>query len=109
MLQPFVKLADPASYLACKLDLSVDIEARQHWIRFFRKNFDVILKLGVGAATARGEAIDSVTCRAKACRAEFDGIFNAFEANPQAAGRVTMLTIDAWRDETLRTHGFIDP
>jgi uncharacterized protein with ATP-grasp and redox domains len=106
--QPFVKLADPATYVACRLDLSVDAEARQHWVRFFRKNFDTILKLGVDAAVARHEPLAAATNRAGACRAEFDQIFDSFDANPRATGRVTMLTIDAWRDDTLRKHGFAD-
>ncbi|HSV12918.1 MAG TPA: ARMT1-like domain-containing protein [Tepidisphaeraceae bacterium] len=107
-LQPFVKLADPARYVACAMDLSVDHDARQHWVRFFRKNFDTILKLGVDAAAARGESREAATDRAKSCRAEFDEIFDAYTASPSAAGRVTMLTIDAWRDDTLRKHGFTD-
>jgi type II pantothenate kinase len=114
MNQPFVKLADPRSYVACSWDLSSDDEARKHWIGFFRRNYDVILKLGVEAAVARGETLDSATARARACRAEFDSIFDSFEADPngprgkQGHERVTMLTIDAWRDDTLRKHGFQD-
>lgn len=113
MKQPFVKLADRHSYLACSWDLTSDDEARAHWIGFFRRNYRTILKLGVEAAVSRGEAPDTASGRAVACRAEFDSIFDAFEADPRGAGRqgherVTMLTIDGWRDGTLRKHGFLD-
>lgn len=113
MKQPFVKLTDAGSYRACSWDLLCDDEARAHWIGFFRRNYDVILKLGVEAAVVRGESLESATGRARACRAEFNSIFNAFEANPRflldrGYDRVTMLTIDNWRDGNLRKHGFYD-
>ena len=67
-----------------------------------------ILRLGVEAATARGESFDSATARASACQAEFVARFQAYGDNPTAAGRVTILTLDQWRDELLRKHGFVD-
>ena len=112
-LSPFVKLADASKYIACAWDLSADHEGRAHWVAFFIRHLETILKLGMTAAEARGEAVDSARARADACRAEFVPHFNAFAADPSGAGmhglsRVTILTLDTWRDRILRNHGFID-
>ena len=63
-LQPFVLLADPAKYLACNWDLNVDAIARVHWVNFFCRHVETILKLGVEAETARGETLVTATKRA---------------------------------------------
>ena len=84
-LSPFVKLADPARYVACSWDLSADHEGRAHWVAFFIRHLETILKLGVAAAVARGDALDTSTARADACRAEFVPYFEAFAAD--RAGR----------------------
>lgn len=106
---PFCLLADPAHYIAFPWDLATDAALRNHWVNFFRKYFDTILGLGIRAAIARGQAEASVRQRAAACRALMMSRFDAFDANPTAFGRVTMLTFDAWRDGALRDHGFDDP
>ncbi len=113
MLQPFVKLKDPERYLACTWDLAKDDEGRAHWVGFFRRHINTILKVGVEAATARGESLDAAIQRAGACRQEFEQIADAFMADPAGAGRhgqarVTILVLDEWRDSTLRKHGFPD-
>jgi uncharacterized protein with ATP-grasp and redox domains len=113
MPTPFVKLADPDRYLPCSGDLALDNESRAHWVRFFKSHLSTILKLGVDAGTARGQALDQVSARAEACRREFDGHFDAFAADPIAIGKrngraVTILTLDRWRDDILRKHGFVD-
>jgi damage-control phosphatase, subfamily II, stand-alone protein len=113
MPTPFVKLADPQHYVACAWDLVLDAEGRAHWIRFFKSHLNTILKLGVAAATARGESLDAATARADACRRQFYEHFDEFAADPHALGkhdghRVTILTLDTWRDEILRKHGFVD-
>ena len=110
---PFIKLADPSRYVACSWDLCQDADGRAHWIRFFKSHLNTVLKLGVDAATARGIALDNATARADACRIEFYAHFDKFAADPQALARhhnqrVTILTLDKWRDEILRKHGFVD-
>ena len=55
VLEPFCKLADPASYVACNWDMRVDHVARKYWVSFFKRHINLILKLGVEAAIARGE------------------------------------------------------
>ena len=111
--QPFVKLADPAGYVACSWDLSRDAEGRDHWVGFFKRHLETILSLAREAVRARGGDVADAGRRGDACRAEFHGVFDAFAADPFGAGkrgcdRVTILTLDTWRDEILRRHGFVD-
>ena len=106
---PFVLLADPNTYVACGWDLTQDAEGRNYWVDFFIKHLETLLALGVAAATRRGESEMSVKARVDACRAEFTPFFRAFAADPTSRGRVTILTLDEWRDQILRRHGFIDP
>lgn len=108
-VEPFVKLLDPAAYEACRWDMRVDHEARAYWVDFFKKHIRTILKLGLGVATSRGEDLAAVQTRIEACYEEFVTRFDTFNADPEHAERVTMLTMDEWRDEILRAHGFIDP
>jgi uncharacterized protein with ATP-grasp and redox domains len=113
MASPFVKLADALTYVACSWDLSADAEGRAHWIEFFKRHLRTILSLGVAAAVARGESPVEADLRAKSCMAGFDAVFDLFAADPHGAGkqgcdRVTILTMDQWRDAILRRHGFID-
>ncbi len=107
-LQPFVKLADPSGYVACDWDLTIDHDARAHWVAFFKRHFDTILSLGVEAAKTRGEDAASATARADSCRAAFHRVFDDYDADPARHGRVTILTLDEWRDNLLRKHGFVD-
>jgi type II pantothenate kinase len=106
--KPFVKLADPATYIACNWDLTIDAQGRRHWADFFCRHVDTLLKLGVEAAVARGESLDSARGRAAACRTEFVPVFQQFGENPSGRGRVTIFTLDEWRDQLLRKYGFID-
>src|SRR5690606_7165482 len=105
---PFVKLADPDSYVACNWDLTADPAGREHWVAFFKRHINTILSLGVEAATARGEDEPSANRRADACRDEFYRIFDAYAADPASHGVVTILTLDEWRDQLLRKYGFVD-
>lgn len=105
---PFVKLADPATYVACDWDLTIDAEGRRHWVDFFCRHVETLLTLGVEAAVARGESIVCAQGRAAACRTEFVPVFQRFGDRPLGSGRVTILTLDEWRDGLLRKHGFVD-
>ena len=106
--EPFVLLADPASYVACSWDLSVDADGRGHWVAFFKRHLETILALAADMARARSQDLADVARRGDACRAAFHAAFDAFAAAPGAAGRVTILTLDQWRDAILRRHGFVD-
>ena len=110
-MKPFVKLADPSSYVACSWNLSEDHAGREYWVEFFIKHLETLLGLGIAAATRRGEPTASAHARADACRAAFTPYFRAFHASPDdhsPGARVTILTLDEWRDELLRKHGFVD-
>jgi uncharacterized protein with ATP-grasp and redox domains len=106
--RPFAILADPAKYVACDWDLTIDAEGRTHWVDFFCRHIETLLKLGVAADVARGEEIASAQARADACRTEFVPTFQRFGQNPAGRGRVTILVLDEWRDQLLRKHGFTD-
>ena len=105
----FCKLSDPATYVACDWNLVEDAEGRVYWIEMFKRHFKTLLRLGLDVSTARGEATDAAEERTKRCRAHFDAIFDDFAANPRRQPRVTILTLDEWRDQTLRKFGFDDP
>lgn len=108
-MKPFCKLADPVGYVACDWDFALDPAGRAYWIEFFPKHLDTILRAAVEAATARGQTESSASARAHACRCDLVNRFEQYAASPLAFGRVTILTFDAWRDEILRRHGFVDP
>ncbi len=99
--QPFVKLADPASYQACDWDLSQDEDGRLHWVSFFKRHINTIL----GLALESGQTDSS---RAQRVRDDLTLKLDDFAARPHAFGRVTMLDLDRWRDQILRAHGIRD-
>ena len=103
-LQPFCKLADPARYRACDWDLCLDHEGRAYWVGFFKRHLETILRLGVRCSNAGPKGED----RAAACRAEFGAFFDLFMEAPGSHECVTILTLDEWRDNLLRKHGFVD-
>lgn len=104
-LVPFCKLANPNSYIACSWDLSTEEVGRNHWVPFFKRHLDTILKFGIDSAQSKADAIK----RAENCKRDFFKTFDAFAENPSGHGRVTILTLDGWRDEILRRWGFDDP
>ncbi len=108
-MSPFVKLADPKNYIACRWDFRFDHEARAYWVPFFKQHVNTIMKLGVDVLTRRGMPLAAAETMTVSCREEFYAHFDRFAADPQGAGRVTILTLDAWRDDILRKHGFVDP
>ena len=104
-LRPFVKLADPATYRPCTLDLVGDAAARDYWCDFFCEHIHLVLRLGV---EADGDSPESRQ-RAAACAAELIAHFRDFQQNPANYGTdVSILTLDQWRDRHLRQHGFVD-
>lgn len=107
-LSPFVKLSDHTSYVACDWDLAADADGRRYWVDLFKRHFDTVLELGVSAAVLRGQESGAAAARAQSCRDEFHREFNAFAASPRDFGRVTILTLDQWRDRLLQRFGFID-
>jgi uncharacterized protein with ATP-grasp and redox domains len=109
MMVPFCKLAHPQRYLACSWDLTQDPAGRRYWVGFFIRHLETMLQLGAAAAQRQGESPPAIEARSAACRLEFSACFNRFTADPPSHGKVTILTLDQWRDRILRRHGFADP
>lgn len=107
-MSPFVLLADVAGYVACDWDLATDTRGREYWTPFFKRHLETIFSLGKAAEMARGGDEQAIEVRKDACRAEFHARFDGFASEPGKWGRVTILTLDIWRDEILRRHGFVD-
>jgi type II pantothenate kinase len=103
-LRPFRLLKDPATYVACDWDLCADHDGRAYWVGFFKRHLETILKLGVACSNAAPRASD----RAAACRKEFCDFFDRFHNAPADWECVSILTLDDWRDNFLRKHGFVD-
>src|SRR5438477_3911510 len=101
-LEPFCKLADPSSYTACNWNLCEDHPARAHWVGFFKRHLETILKLGTTSSNAAPHAAE----RTAACRREYLACFDRFAVRPHDYQNVTILTLDAWRDGLLRKYGF---
>jgi uncharacterized protein with ATP-grasp and redox domains len=107
-LEPFVKLADPSTYVACAWDLTADMAARHHWVAFFKRHIRTILKLGHDAGVVRGRVADEMARAVEACSVEFDATFDALVAQEACDERLTILALDARRDALLQKHGFHD-
>lgn len=107
-LKPFTLLSDPTRYVACGMELTSDEYARNYWVEFFVRHIELLLSMGVSSSVIRGEPEESARRRADLCRSEFVRRFENFLANPRSNGPVTILTLDCWRDEILRRHGFVD-
>lgn len=103
-MSPFCKLAAADQYVACDWDLSLDREAREYWVPFFKQHLLTMLNMGI---IAGGSSVDCKR-RAAECQSEFWGHFDRYAASPTDFGRVTIYTLDAWRDQFLRKHGFDD-
>jgi type II pantothenate kinase len=104
----FVLLADPSTYRPSDWDLAVDPTGRAYWIDLFRTNFRTILKLAIDMDLARGAPMSVAQSQADKAAADFDAQLDAFAAHPDRFGMVGILTLDEWRDSTLRRHGYQD-
>jgi type II pantothenate kinase len=108
-LEPFCLLADRDGYVACAWDLSEDPDGRAYWVDMFHRHFRTLLKFGIDSVEARGGDLADARARAERAANELDARLDAFLAQPKRLGRVTIWTLDTWRDGTLRKHGFEDP
>lgn len=106
-MAPFTLLADSNTYVACDWDLSLDPAGRQYWVDLFKRHFETILSQAVKSAATDGTA-EQAQAAVAPCRRLLHDRLEAFELNPHEYGRVTILTLDAWRDDALRTYGFVD-
>ncbi len=110
-LSPFVLLADPQHYVACNWDLGADEPSRVHWVGFFKTHFQMMLKLALTELQSEGLSAETATRNCLAAANELDGVLTAYAEDPRSTrwgGRVTILTLDRWRDAILRRYGIRD-
>jgi type II pantothenate kinase len=108
-LEPFVLLSDVSGYRPCAWSFLEDDAGREHWVPFFIRHFDTILNLGTEVELSRGAAPGEVAARVEGCRADFRARFGGYLERYREYGRITILDLDKWRDETLRKYGLVDP
>lgn len=105
----FPLLADPMGYVASPWDLSENDTRRAYWLKLFRDHYTRLLELAIADALDRGVAKDVAEAQAAQARAAFGAYLQHIEAEPQAFGRLTILTICEARERTLRKAGIPDP
>lgn len=108
-LKPFCRLDPNWAYLPCQWDFSIHDEARQHFVPFFRGQFDRSLHLGEKQVQAAGGDLVRYRTSAAEIRGTFFRFLDAVLTNPKAFHRPTILTIDYERDRLLRSAGIHDP
>jgi type II pantothenate kinase len=108
-VKPLPLLADPAGYHACQWDLRENDERRAYWLHHFGKQFGSLLAEAVRVETSRGMTEADASDRADAARATFESYLEKLLENPNAVGRLDILTICIERERILREQGFADP
>ena len=108
-MSPFVLLADPANYVACEWDFTTNDTARAYWVPLFIRNFEGTMKLATEVELHRGKQPADVARRVADCREALRARMTSYSQDTREHGRVTILTLDRWRDQILRAHGLIDP
>jgi len=107
-LEPFCKLANPASYVACDWDLRLDEPARHHWLGFFKRHLETILARAHGVQTRRGQAPAAVAAALAEVRRYFHRLCDDFGHDFATYPPVTIHTLVSWRDASMRKFGFYD-
>jgi len=108
-LHPFCKLADAAVIIACSLGISPGNNRAQPLGSLLQAPSQHHFKSSALNPLFRAAASKPKRCRApRACRNEFYAAFDDYFADPESYGRVTILTLDRWRDGFLRKWGFVD-
>lgn len=105
----FPLLADPASYVACRLDLREDARMRAYWLSLFRNQFRSLLKEAMHDASARGFDTVQARGRADAALEDFYGYLDVITHDPGAFGRLDIHQICLARQRSLIHFGFDDP
>lgn len=102
----FPLLADAATYVACPWDLGSDNKRRDYWLGVFRKHWPSLVQHGLNEAKERG--VDAVNAYRQADE-QFNNYLDTVTHNPEAFGRLDVLSICLHRDEALRAAGIADP
>lgn len=107
--EPFCRLDPRWHYLPCQWDLSIDRDALDYLIPFFRTQYDRTLKLARRQMLEAGQDEKETDHRLDQCRQRFNAFLDQIQDRPDQFERPTMLTIDYMRDGLLREAGFPDP
>jgi len=102
----FPLLADPAHYVACPWDLGADANRRAYWLGVFRKHLVSLLEHVMSEAAERG--VDASAQREEVDR-RFSEYLDTVEREPEAFGRLDVLSICWRREMALRAAGVADP
>ena len=102
----FPLLADQANYVACPWDLSQDAERRAYWIGVFRKHWPSLVQHGLSEAADRG--VDASEAYRQA-DVRFNAYLDTVTSEPEAFGRLDVLSICLYREDALREYGIGDP
>ncbi|MFK7790333.1 MAG: ARMT1-like domain-containing protein, partial [Phycisphaeraceae bacterium] len=102
----FPLLADPAGYVACPWDLGGDVKRRDYWLGVFRRQWVSLLKHAKDEANDRG--VDASASCEQADQA-FSAYLDTVSQDPQAFGRLDVLSICKHREVALRAAGIADP
>ncbi len=100
----FPLLADPAGYVACPVDLSVNTEQREYWIGLFRNHID---RLVDEAQREYGDLAD-IEQRGCAIHDHFNAYLDDIAAHPERHGRLDIITICAAREAAIKAGGLTD-
>lgn len=105
-LLPFPLLADPESYVACPWDLGTDGKRRDYWLGVFRRQWQSLLQHALSEAKDRGVDASAACEQADRC---FTDYLDTVTQQPQAFGRLDVLSICQHREDALRAAGIADP
>lgn len=102
----FPLLPDPAAYVACPWGLGDDAKRRDYWLGVFRKQWGSLLQ------HAKAEAKERGTDAAEVCEHAgrlFMAYLDTVAKQPEAFGRLDVLSICWHREDALREAGIADP
>ena len=102
----FPLLTDPAGYEACPWDLAADADFRPYWMELFRSHFVSLLEHAAEELADRDIAPDAPVA---AARDAFHAYLDRVEVEPDAFGRLDVLSICEARELALRDAGIADP
>jgi len=97
------QLKKPEQYVACTWELSADPEGREYWIDHFATHIETIL-----AAIAQQHGKQEAA-KFEQFREQYHAGLQQRREDPQRFKPLTILSLDAFRDEMLRRFGWYDP
>ncbi|MCC5830622.1 MAG: DUF89 family protein [Phycisphaeraceae bacterium] len=101
----FPLIAEPDRYIACELPFGSDAEALAHWLAVFSAQFQ---NVAIHAAEVAG-GDDEALRKADSARIKLQAFLDRLARQPALARDLTLLDIDAVRDQAFREAGIHDP